>query len=436
MDYLQTFVIDFVGVLNEMSPYLLLGFLFAGLLKVFLPQKFIDRQLSQPNFKSVLYASLLGVPMPLCSCGVIPTGVSFYKNGAGKGSTVSFLISTPQTGVDSILATYALLGLPFAIIRPFVALITGVFGGVLTNKWTQKEGNEIQIHTMATCTDTSCCKDDSCNTEDGNNTSGNTIGSKWRMVFKYAFVDFLQDIAKWLIIGLLLAALVSVVIPNHFFEQFIGNTYLEMLIILLVAVPLYVCATGSIPIVAMLMLKGLSPGAALVFLMAGPATNIATITVLQKSLGTKTLLAYLFAIIIGAIFFGSVLNLYLPTAWFGVEATPHMHGFHLIPEWAEWLSSVLLIAFIINAFYQKSKQKRDIKNNTNMKDINVTVNGMNCNHCKNSVEKNVSALPNIEDAVVNLSEKQLTISGENIDLALVQQTIEDLGFEYGGTTSN
>ncbi len=166
--------------------------------------------------------------------------------------------------------------------------------------------------------------------------------------------------------------------------------------------------------------------------MAGPATNMATITVLQKSLGTKTLLAYLFSIIIGAVFFGVLLNLYLPAAWFGIEATPHMHGFHLIPEWAEWLSSGLLIVFIINAFYQKSISKT-MKNNTNMKDINITVNGMNCNHCKNSVEKNVSALPNITSAVVNLSEKQLTISGKDIDLALVQQTIEALGFEYGGT---
>ncbi len=436
MDYLKIFAIDFVGVLNDMSPYLLLGFLFAGLLKVFLPQKFIDRQLSKPNFKSVLYASLLGVPMPLCSCGVIPTGVSFYKNGAGKGATVSFLISTPQTGVDSILATYALLGLPFAIIRPFVALITGVFGGVLTNKWTRKEGVG-QVRKTATCTDGSYCANDSCNTDGSHKASTNTIGSKWRMVFQYAFVDFLQDIAKWLIIGLLLAALVSVLVPDNFFEQFIGNTYLEMLIILLVAVPLYVCATGSIPIVAMLMLKGLSPGAALVFLMAGPATNMATITVLQKSLGTKTLFSYLFAIIVGAVFFGVLLNLYLPASWFGVEATPHMHGFHLIPEWAEWLSSVLLIAFIINAFYQRAKQDTvGIKNSANMKDINVIVNGMNCNHCKNSVEKNVSALPNIESAVVNLSEKQLTISGKNIDLALVQQTIEDLGFEYGGVTNN
>ncbi len=211
MDYIKTFAIDFIGVLNEMSPYLLLGFLFAGLLKVFLPQRFIDRQLSKPNFKSVLYASLLGVPMPLCSCGVIPTGVSFYKNGAGKGSTVSFLISTPQTGVDSILATYALLGLPFAIIRPFVALITGVFGGLLTNRWTRQDPVK-QIKESTECTDSSCT-DGSCNTDGSHKTAVNTIGAKWRMVFKYAFVDFLQDIAKWLIIGLLLAALVSVLVP-------------------------------------------------------------------------------------------------------------------------------------------------------------------------------------------------------------------------------
>ncbi len=152
-DFISRFVFDFIDIINKMSPYLLLGFLFAGLLKVFLPQKFIDRHLSGSGMKSVFLSSLLGVPMPLCSCGVIPTGVSLYKNGASKGATVSFLISTPQTGVDSILVTYSLLGLPFAIIRPIVALLTGIFGGVITRN---SDGDVVKAEEPKSCDSSSC----------------------------------------------------------------------------------------------------------------------------------------------------------------------------------------------------------------------------------------------------------------------------------------
>lgn len=439
MEYIKTFVVDFIEILNEMSPYLLLGFFFAGLLKVFLPQGFIEKRLKKPNLKSVVYASLLGVPMPLCSCGVIPTGVSLYNNGAGKGSTVSFLISTPQTGVDSILATYALLGLPFALIRPVVALFTGVFGGWLSNRWTAHERQEkVEIETC--CSDGSCndssCSDDSCGdsscSKDGSGLL-TTPQSKWYRVFKYAFVDFLQDIAKWLVIGVLLASVVSVLVPNNFFEQFIGNMYLEMLVILLVAIPLYVCATGSIPIAAVLMLKGLSPGAALVFLMAGPATNVATITVLRKSLGEKAMWAYLLSIVLGAVAFGSLINHLLPPEWFGVQAQADMHAYHLLPAWVEWGSTILLTLLIINAFYQKRRQANiKIKKTLDMNEIQIMVKGMSCNHCKGSVEKNVGALPSISSAVVNLEQNRLSVQGEHIDLAEIKQVVENLGFEYGG----
>lgn len=442
MEYLKNFIWDFINVLNEMSPYLLLGFFFAGLLKVFLPQKFIDKQLGGANLKSVLYASLIGVPMPLCSCGVIPTGVSFYKNGAGKGSTVSFLISTPQTGVDSILATYALLGLPFAIIRPVVALITGVFGGQIANWWTRQELRVVDkavertedscgcSNSASNCSSdvaNSCCGDNCCDKE-----VPTTCVAKWKMVFKYGFVDFLQDIAKWLMIGIILAVLISILIPDDFFVQFIGNAYLEMLVILLVAIPLYVCATGSIPIVAMLMLKGLSPGAALVFLMAGPATNMATITVLRKTMGQKALWAYLSSIVLGAVFFGSLINYLLPAEWFRIEAKAHMHGFHLIPEWMAWLSTILLLLLIGNGYYHKYKHKHTSIETRTMDKIHIRVKGMHCNHCKKSVETNVAKLPHITSAEVNLEQERLTVEGKEIDLVGLQTIIESLGFEYGG----
>ncbi len=427
MDILPQFIIDFIGILNEMSPYLLLGFLFAGMLKVFLPQSFIDKHLAQSNFQSVFYASLLGIPMPLCSCGVIPTGVSIYKNGASKGSTVSFLISTPQTGVDSILATYSLLGLPFAIIRPIVALSTGVFGGLFTN---QKEKNSQQKLVKAktideTCSSDTCCSDGNCETEQPHH-------SKIYTMFKYAFVDFLQDIYKWLLIGVLLAATISVLVPNHFFEQLIGNQLLEMLIILLVATPLYVCATGSIPIAAVLMLKGLSPGAALVFLMAGPATNIATITVLKKKLGTRTMWKYLFSIILGAILFGLLINIFAPREWFNLQQNLHIHNHFSFPNWVKWGSTIILTLLIINAYNQKIRNKTKSEKENSMNTKTIIVNGMNCNHCKNSVEKNIGNLEGVKSVEVNLQKKIAIIEGDSINLKKIEEEITELGFKYGG----
>lgn len=343
MDILKQFAFDFMYILNEMSPYLLLGFLFAGVLKVFIPRQFIDNYLGTRGVKSTVYAALLGVPLPLCSCGVIPTGVSIHKNGASKGATVSFLISTPQTGIDSILATYALMGLPLALIRPFAALFTGIFGGVITNI--------IDKQATAKSAEPCCCK---CNNQPQKPPQSH---SKLYLMLKYAFVDFLQDISKWLVIGLLVAAVLSAIIPADFFVAFIGNRYLEMLIVLAVSIPLYVCATGSIPIAGMLMLKGLSPGAALVFLMAGPATNVATITVIRKTLGAKTMCSYLFSVITGAVLFGLLTNYLLPQNWFitNCHTNPHNHN-EILPQWLQWTSSITLTILIINGYLKKRKQ--------------------------------------------------------------------------------
>ncbi len=264
LNWLNEFAKEFYFLLSEMAPYLVLGFLFAGLLKAFFPVDKITRFLGKKKFGSVVNASILGVPMPLCSCGVIPTGVSFYQNGATKGATTSFLISTPQTGVDSILATYSLLGLPFAIIRPLVAFLTGILGGGLSHGFEKEQWKK-----EAGYSDTPVKKNIRI-----------PIGKRLKTVITYGFGELVEDIVKWLIIGLLAAALLSVLIPDSFFTSYIGNTWLEMIMILIVSIPLYVCATGSIPIAAVFLLKGLSPGAALVFLMAGPATNVATMSVI------------------------------------------------------------------------------------------------------------------------------------------------------------
>ncbi len=201
LSYIKTFLTDFLLILNEMSPYLLLGLLFAGLLKVFLPESFIDKYLRKRNLASIVNATILGIPLPLCSCGVLPTGIALHKNGASKGATTAFLTATPQTGVDSILVTYAMLGLPMAIIRPIVALISGVFGGVLTNQVTKDEPQQTENNRI-TCAPL---------------VEKKNFFQKMAEAFKYAFFTFLSDIAKWLVIGTLIAAFISVALPEDFF---------------------------------------------------------------------------------------------------------------------------------------------------------------------------------------------------------------------------
>jgi len=302
------FLIDFAKILGEMSPYLLLGFFFAGLLYAFIPRERIERYFSGNPLKSSVLASLFGVPLPLCSCGVIPTGTALYRNGASKGGTVSFLISTPQTGVDSILATFSLMGLPLAIIRPLAALVTGITGGIITSVITKNESDK-GAYLQPTRRNT-------------------TFSEKVKTVFRYGFVEFIQDISKWLVIGLVLAALISALIPDDFIGLLNLPPIVQMLLILAVSVPLYICATGSIPLAAILILKGVSPGAAFVLLMAGPASNVATITMIGKVLGRKSLFVYLATIVIGALSFGLLIDYILPVQWFNGIAQQHLGHHH------------------------------------------------------------------------------------------------------------
>jgi uncharacterized protein len=411
MNFLYAYWNELAGLTIEMAPYLLLGFLFAGLLKVYFPKRLLLKYMGKSNAASAFNASLLGVPMPLCSCGVLPTGISLYRNGASRGSTNSFLISTPQTGIDSILVTYSMLGPAFAVIRPIVALITGFIGGVLTNL-----GFKNEKHTQTAVMD--------------NEKTPRTV----KYMLQYAFVDFLQDISKWLIIGLLIAALIAVILPDDFFTNYITNDFLGMLVILIVTIPIYACATASVPIAAVLMMKGLSPGAALVFLMAGPATNSASFTVLLKTLGKKATLIYTFTIVSGALIFGTLMNL-LPRNWFLLSQSHHHghdHG-HFIPYWLGVASAILLVILLINGYYQKYRKKpaNMIDNKSNKPGyLTLQLGGMDCNHCVRSVENNIGKLENVEEAKAELQGQKLYLKGKDIDLNKVKETIESLGYQF------
>ena len=354
-----------------MSPYLLLGFLIAGIMHTFIPGKYFHKYLSKKSFRSVINAALIGIPLPLCSCGVIPTAMSMRKDGASKGAVTSFLIATPQTGVDSIMATFSLMGLPFAIIRPIAALFTAVAGGFLVNKGDKcchGQGNEetssCQCHSHSHAEEHTCqchshshAEEHSCQCHSHSHAEEPTCHchksflSKVKDALTYAYVDMVEDIGKWLVVGLVIAGIITTVIPTEYFAFFKDNTLASMLLVLLISMPMYLCATGSIPIAVALMMKGLTPGAALVLLVAGPACNFASILILRRFLGTRTMLHYLGSIVFGSIIFGCLVD-WLQYAGH-VDFLRQLHVSHACcdhgPSFFNWACTILLALMLIYA---------------------------------------------------------------------------------------
>ena len=413
---MRTFFDSLINITTEMSWYLLLGFFVAGLLHVFVKKKYFNKYVSGNNTRSVVAATLLGIPLPLCSCGVIPTAVSLKRKGASDGATTAFLTATPQTGVDSIAATYSLLGGPFAFLRPLAALIIGVGSGVMVNIFGK--------HSKETLSDVN-----HDHVEDEEFAHLSFLG-KMKAAFKYGFVDMLQDVGKWLLIGLVVAAAITALVPDSYFELLSQYPVLNLFVVLLFSIPMYLCATGSIPIALSLILKGLSPGAAFVLLMAGPATNMASIFVVSKVLGKRNTAIYLFSIIAGAIGIGFFIDTVLPARWFNLkEMLLPMAQCHETISWFNIIGTALLLGLIVYAFYAKfHKPNMDHLNNS----IDMTTvyknKEMNCNHCKMSVEKNLATLPGVIAVKVDLNQGEAYVEGEP-DSVEVKKLIAELGFE-------
>ena len=332
---------EVLSLINEMSPYLLLGFFFAGVMHAFIPGMVYNRYLGGKGFKSVFYGALFGIPLPLCSCGVLPTAMSLRKQGASKGATASFLISTPETGVDSIIATYSVLGLPFAVIRPVAAFCNAIMGGWLINKF----GDKDEVVPVDASAKTCCCH------HKQEETHHEGFLGKMREALRFGFVEMIEDIGKWLVLGRVTAGLITVFVPDELFALFRGNTQLSMLLVLCIAIPMYICATGSIPIAVALMMKGLTPGAALVLLMAGPACNMASILVINKTLGRKSLVLYLVSIITMAILWGHVVDYLLPAEWFQMALSVGRCCIEESTSWLNWSSTIVLGLLLLNALW-------------------------------------------------------------------------------------
>jgi len=388
-----------------MSPYLLLGFLIAGILSVVISPTSVEKNLGGKGLFPIVKASLFGIPLPLCSCGVIPVATSLYKHGANKSATTSFLISTPQTGIDSILVTYSLLGPIFAIFRPIAALLAGIIGGLAVE--IADNGSEPNVKPSTQVID--------------NNKSFFT------RIYEYGFISLPQDIGKPLILGIMVAAMISMVVPDDFFASYFDNEFMGLIIMMFAGIPIYVCATASVPIALALMIKGLSPGGAFVFLMTGPATNAATISTVWKILGKKTAFIYLLAVSGSSLVAGFFINLFSSE----IGSHIHNHDHWMMPVWLQIVSSVLLLIILANSLLRLYFPTMFMGNEIverNEADLVVSVGGMTCNHCVNSVSNAISEVTNVEDVDVDLGSGETKINGNNINIDEVVKAITSSGY--------
>lgn len=341
------------------SLYVLFGLLVSGLLRVFLDSNAVSRQLGQGKFKSVFKAAFLGIPLPLCSCGVLPAAVSLRKQGANTGATTAFLISTPESGVDSLAITYALLDPVMTVARPVAAFTTATAAGIAENIFYRPE-NEEAVPIDLTCPVDACCDGTDCPPEI--HKKHHTLTQKVIAGFKYALTDVWGDMAGWFLVGILLAGLITTLVPDEIFARYLGGGMPSMLLMLVVGIPLYICATASTPVAAALILKGVSPGAALVFLLAGPATNVTSLTVLWGTLGKRATVIYLTAICLSAVFFGLMVD-HIYRA-FGLQPQAILgQAAEIMPVWGQWIGMLLLLVLSIKPvfrnFSSRFKMDRD-----------------------------------------------------------------------------
>lgn len=416
---IQNYLNETWALYLEMAPYLLLGFTLAGVLHAFVPRKAVGRHLGGENLISAFKAAVLGVPMPLCSCGVIPTGVGLRKRGASRAATVSFLISTPQTGVDSILVTYGFFGWALAIFRPIAAFISGVLGGlaVILVKPGVREEEWLKHHMHS---------EDALAEADARKSFGQKISD----AYHFAYKELLGDIAFWLVIGILVAGVISAVVPDDFFAGNLGEGIGAMLIMMAFGLPLYVCSTASVPIAAVLMTKGVSAGAAFVFLMTGPATNAATMLVIARALGSKVLAVYLASIAGFALLFGLGLDYLLANTALSITMPEHLHEHG--PTWWQLAAAGVLSFFLLRYFFFKLKRRFGAAPIAMSNELQLQIEGMNCSHCVKNVKDSLEKVAGVTSADVNLEKGTAVVQVENVEREVLAAAVESAGYKVKG----
>jgi len=394
----------------ELSPWLLLGMFLAGLMHVLLPAGFASRNLH--GFWGVIKSVAIGVPLPLCSCGVIPAGIGLKKDGASDGSAVAFLISTPQTGVDSVLVSASFFGLPFAIFKVVAAAVMGVLGGWMTDRSSSEDTDTTESETglpiVAKNTSHDC----------------QPHSRSWREMISHS-VEMLRSIWVWLVVGVLVSALIDQFQLSPLFDQINGaGLFPAMLLVLLFSIPLYVCATASVPIAASLVSAGLPPAVALVFLMAGPATNVATMGAIRSNLGSRALWIYLVIIFAGSLGSAWIFDGLLQSP--GRVTSTHIHQ-HDHRTWWSVLSAIVvsgLIAWFAVEKVQRWFRQKRARSSGAVDAVTIGVSGMTCGNCVAKLERHLNGVAGVDSVIVDLANEQATVSGvaalEAIRLAVVE----------------
>jgi uncharacterized membrane protein YraQ (UPF0718 family)/copper chaperone CopZ len=392
----------------EVAPYIMLGLFFVAFLRRYISKEYIASQLGSNSWLAAVKGAILGVPLPLCSCGVVPSAVYFSRSGASKSSVISFLISTPQTGIESIIATYGALGPVFALFRPLAAFVSGVVGGIISTFFSNEKIED----------GSGTCNDGSCSITEANKPTT-------KEALKYAFIEFLDDISIHFIAGVSIAALISVFIPNDFFARYnIESGFSAMAIMIVIGIPMYVCATASIPIAIAFLVKGVSPGAVFVFLAVGPLTNAASLTILYRVLKTKMLAVYIITGTLFAVLFGLLLDVVFSKLYIDpntMRAEPHIHGSSGI---FGWLLSGTLGILLAASIYRKLSKKKSKDNVTMENNPNrVSIQGMTCNHCKAAVTNAIQNVEGVESVEVSLERGEAHFTGkadiESVKLAVI-----------------
>ena len=331
---------NFILLFTESAPYLLIGLLLAGMIRLLVPDTWINKALGKNS--SVVTAALIGTPLPLCSCSVIPAAMGIRRAGASKASTASFMVATPETGVDSIGVTLALMGPVMAIARPIAAISSAIMAGKLVRWWDVEEPSKQEPIK-------SCCKSKQ------NQSEHQGVIEKTKAIFQYGYGKLLADFMGWLLVGLFFAAVIQTYVPPSLLSEY-GNGVLAMMLIVLVSIPMYICATASTPIAAGMMLAGISPGAALVFMLAGPATNIATLMVVKNELGTRSLAGYLVGVVLTAVVSGLIFDWVLN--FYGIHIQVEMGSHGEMTSLLYRLSALILAALIIYQYGKKLNGRR------------------------------------------------------------------------------
>lgn len=346
MDWVTRIIAETWQVFLEAAPYVVVGLLAAALIHTVFPKEKIESVLGKPGFGSILKSALFGIPLPLCSCGVLPTALSLKDRGASRGATVSFLVSTPETGLDSIAVTYALINPAMAILRPVAAFISAVLAGIGVERFGGAEDNagKVQSCGCRTCGDASCHEHHSW-------------VSRLRGSLDYIVNDFFPDIANWILLGLVVSGIVAALVPQDFLARIPGPA--QIIAAVIAGVPIYICASASTPIAAVLMAKGVSPGAALVFLLVGPATNVASLMVIGRRLGKRTAAVYLGALVASALVIAFAVDAFLGRwNWMPKIADPMLQG-HV--TWFNWIGSAILALGLLFVWWRQMKQRMSEK---------------------------------------------------------------------------